>query len=109
MSWFTRTSHHESRQNDPQPPMDWAKRRREPLACAGCKQVNSPYVYMENDKEYCVECALTNLAVLRLYPAGKRDTDIKLEDLVRDHAEVLKRLQPHAYTSRDTPRSDLAA
>ncbi len=72
--------------------IDWAKRRKQPLACAGCKQVKPPYVYTENDKEYCVDCAKTNLTVLRLYPAGKRADDIKLEDLLRDDDELREHL-----------------
>lgn len=72
--------------------VDWAKRRKQPLACAGCKQVRPPYVYTENDKEYCIDCAKTNLTVLRLFPAGKRADDIKLEDLLADDENLRRRL-----------------
>lgn len=72
------------------PAVDWAKRRRQPLGCAGCKRINPPYVYAENQKDYCLDCAKLNLEVLRLYPAGKRTDDITLQDLLLDAASMSK-------------------
>jgi hypothetical protein len=81
-----------------------AMARRQPLACAGCKQVKPPYVYTENDKDYCLDCARTNLGVLRLYPAGRRTDDIKLEDLLLNDSEVIERLQgAHDAGGASTP------
>ena len=60
-----------------------ASLRKPPRACFACKQVRPPYVYAENGHDYCVECATKSYEMFGLRPAGRRDGDITLEDLLR--------------------------
>jgi hypothetical protein len=82
MRWFKRNSKAEPEATDEV--IDWAARRREPMKCAGCQRANPPYVYAENGKDYCVDCAKKNFDLLRLKPAGKRDGDLTLTDVLED-------------------------
>jgi hypothetical protein len=72
----------------------WSERRQPPAACAACRQESPPYVYLENQQHYCVDCALVTITSERIYPAGQRAEDITLADLLRDRFRVLPSLQP---------------
>jgi hypothetical protein len=82
MRWFKRTP-----EPEPEPveePIDWSARRKQPIACAGCRRVYPPYVYAENGKDYCVDCAKESFNLMRIRPAGQREGDITLEQLLED-------------------------
>lgn len=83
MRWFKRTPKPESG-----PPaeevIDWAARRQQPMACASCRRVYPPYVYAENGKDYCRDCAKATFKLLHIRPAGQREDDITLNELLED-------------------------
>src|SRR5688500_68762 len=67
-------------------------RRVPPAACEACQLARPPYVYLENKKHYCVECALVVVTTERIYPAGRREEDITLGELLRERIRLLPRL-----------------
>jgi hypothetical protein len=67
-------------------------RRHAPAACADCERPIPPYVYLEDGKNYCVECALLVVETERIYPAGRRKEDVTLGELVRERLRVLPRV-----------------
>ena len=66
-------------------------RRQAPTACADCELPKPPYVYMEDGRHYCIECALLVVETERIYPAGQRAEDITLGELLRDRFRLLPR------------------
>ena len=57
---------------------------REPVrTCFACRRVRQPYVYAENGNDYCVSCATESYALIGLRPAGRRQGDITLDELLR--------------------------
>jgi hypothetical protein len=83
-------------------------RRRPPTACADCQLDRPPYVYMEDGKHYCVECALLVVETERIYPAGQRAEDITLGELLRDRLRILPRLSHdrRAELNPDDPQEE---
>ena len=67
---------------DPDPGNDaWP---RQPVrTCFACRRARPPYVYLENGHDYCVACASESYALIGLRPAGRRQDDITLDELLR--------------------------
>jgi hypothetical protein len=71
--WFRRTAPQPDEQPE-QPPAD----RRAPVRwCTTCRSQTGPFVYLENGKHYCRDCAEAVGDVMRLRPDGKRADDVK--------------------------------
>ena len=81
-------------------------RRQAPAACADCERPIPPYVYLEDGKHYCVECALLVVETERIYPAGRRAEDVTLGELLRERLRLLPRV-PRDRRSRPDPRDDV--
>ncbi len=58
-------------------------RQGTPKACYGCGQGDTALVYLQNGRDYCVACAQMIFVVLGLRPAGRRWTDLTLDDITR--------------------------
>ncbi len=52
------------------------------MACANCRTQGVELVYLDNGRDYCRPCAIRCWEQMRLRPAGKRPTDITLEQLL---------------------------
>ena len=62
--------------------------------CFACHQSTPPYVYAENEKDYCLPCATDSYAILGLRPGGRRVEDPTLEALIRFDAEQANASDP---------------
>jgi hypothetical protein len=80
--------------------------RQAPTACADCQLAKPPYVYLEDGKHYCVECALLVVTTERIYPAGRRAEDITLAELLRERLRLLPRL-PRDRRAAPNPQHDV--
>ncbi|MFN8638851.1 MAG: hypothetical protein U0360_05215 [Dehalococcoidia bacterium] len=58
------------------------ERRRGASHCANCTRLTRPLVYMENGRDYCLDCAVRCWIQLRFQPAGRRADDVTLAELL---------------------------
>ena len=56
--------------------------RRPVEACADCSAPDAPYAYLQDGRHYCIRCARVKLVRDKLRPAGKRDDDLSLDDVL---------------------------
>ena len=56
--------------------------RRKIDACAQCGATEAPYAYLQDGRHYCVRCARIKLVRDRIRPAGRRDGDLTLDDVL---------------------------
>lgn len=56
--------------------------RKEIDACAQCGAPNAPYAYLQDGQHYCVRCARIKLVHDKIRPAGKREGDLTLDDVL---------------------------
>jgi recombinational DNA repair protein (RecF pathway) len=63
-------------------PSDIQHSRREVDACARCGEPDAPYAYLHDGEHYCIRCARVKLVVDQVRPAGRRDGDLTLEDVL---------------------------
>lgn len=68
----------------------WRERRSVPEACAGCQQYAPPYVYMDDERHYCVRCAAIAVTMDGIYPAGRRESDLPINQMVWDELRLLR-------------------
>ena len=54
-----------------------------PHACTACGQVRGLYAYANNDRNYCIACARDVWEVAGLQPAGHRNDDVTLDELIQ--------------------------
>ena len=81
-------------------------RRKPPVACADCERPIPPYVFLEDGKHYCVECALLVVETERIYPAGRRAEDVTLGELLRERLRLVPRV-PRDRRAAYNPRDDM--
>ncbi|MCC6236465.1 MAG: hypothetical protein IT299_02700 [Dehalococcoidia bacterium] len=79
MKLFGRSRSVEAPASEPAAPPE---RRRAALACANCRTLGVELVYLDNGRDYCRPCAIRCWEQMRFRPAGKRPTDITLEQLL---------------------------
>ena len=58
------------------------ERRRAASHCANCNRLTRPLVFMENGRDYCLDCAVRCWTQLRFEPAGRRADDLTLAELL---------------------------
>jgi recombinational DNA repair protein (RecF pathway) len=51
-------------------------------ACADCGAPEAPYAYLQDGRHYCIRCARVKLVRDQIRPAGKRDDDLSLDDVL---------------------------
>jgi recombinational DNA repair protein (RecF pathway) len=56
--------------------------RRAVEACADCGAPDAPYAYLQDGRHYCVRCARVKLVRDKIRPAGKREGDLTLDDVL---------------------------
>lgn len=57
--------------------VDYSELRTPVPWCRNCRSPQSPYVYFENGKHYCMSCASSVRWKLGVHIAGRRSDDIK--------------------------------
>jgi hypothetical protein len=50
--------------------------------CFSCHRTARVYVYAENGNDYCLGCAAASYGALGLRPAGRRNDDLTLQELI---------------------------
>lgn len=56
--------------------------RAEVDACADCGAPEAPYAYLQDGRHYCIRCARVKLIRDKIRPAGKREGDLTLDDVL---------------------------
>ena len=56
--------------------------------CFSCQRSAPVYVYAENGNDYCLRCAAASYGVMGLRPAGRRDDDLTLQDLIQHELQT---------------------
>lgn len=50
--------------------------------CTDCGAPEAPYAYLQDGRHYCVRCARVKLVRDKIRPAGKREDDLTLDDVL---------------------------